>query len=49
MNTFGLELYPCSCLIRFSPVICYLRKDALISQIAGIYVKARVFSMVLGK
>ena len=43
MNTFCLETYPYSCLVRFSLVICYLRKDALISQIARIYVKARVF------
>ena len=49
MNTFCLEIYPCSCLIRFSLVICYLRKDALLSQIAESYVKVRVFSMVLGK
>ena len=42
MNTFGLEIYPCSCLIYFSLVISYLRQDALISQIAGVYVGARV-------
>ena len=42
MNTFCLEIYPCSCVIRFSLVICYLRQDALILQVAGIYVEAMV-------
>ena len=42
MNTFCLEIYPCSCDIRFSLVICYLRQDALIFQVAGIYVEAKV-------
>ena len=42
MNTFGLEIYPFSCLIHVSLVISYLRLDALISQIAVIYVRAMV-------
>ena len=42
MNTFCLEIYPCNCPIRFSLVICYLRQGALILQVAGIYVEARV-------
>ena len=42
MNTFCLEIYFFSCLIRFSLVICYLRQDALILQVVGIYVEARV-------
>ena len=42
MNTFCLEIYPRSCVKRFSLVICYLRQDALILQVAGIYVAAMV-------